>query len=43
MFGWRRWLLKLFGAKVGKVVLVRPSVKITYPWKVTLGDFVEIV
>ncbi len=40
MFGWRRWLLKLFGAKVGKGVLLRPSVKVTYPWKVTLGDFV---
>lgn len=39
MFGWRRWLLKLFGAKVGQGVLVRPSVKTTYPWKVTLGDF----
>jgi putative colanic acid biosynthesis acetyltransferase WcaF len=39
MFGWRRWLLKLFGAKVGKGVLLRPSVKVTYPWKVTIGDF----
>ncbi len=39
MFGQRRWLLKLFGAKVGKGVLLRPSVKVTYPWKVTLGDF----
>jgi putative colanic acid biosynthesis acetyltransferase WcaF len=38
MFGWRRWLLKLFGAKVGKAVLVRPSVRVTYPWKVTIGD-----
>ena len=42
MFGWRRWLLKLFGAKVGKAVLVRPSVKVTYPWKVSIGDHVWI-
>ncbi len=42
MFGWRRWLLKLFGAKVGQGVLVRPSVKTTYPWKVTIGDFAWI-
>lgn len=36
-FGWRRWLLRRFGAKVGPRVLIRPSAKITYPWKVTLG------
>lgn len=42
MFGWRRWLLKLFGAKVGKRVLIRPSAKTTYPWKVTIGDFAWI-
>jgi putative colanic acid biosynthesis acetyltransferase WcaF len=39
LFGWRRLLLKLFGAKIGKNVLVRPSVKFTYPWKVTIGDY----
>jgi putative colanic acid biosynthesis acetyltransferase WcaF len=38
MFGWRRWLLKLFGAKIGKGVLIRSSVKVTYPWKITIGD-----
>lgn len=42
MYSWRRWLLKLFGGKIGKEVLVRPSVKITYPWKVTIGDFAWI-
>lgn len=39
MYGWRRWLLKLFGAKIGKNVLIRPTVKVTYPWKVSIGDF----
>jgi putative colanic acid biosynthesis acetyltransferase WcaF len=38
-YGWRRFLLRLFGAKVGKGVLVRPSVTVTYPWKVTLEDW----
>ncbi|WP_081908899.1 putative colanic acid biosynthesis acetyltransferase [Ferriphaselus sp. R-1] len=38
MFAWRRWLLCLFGAKIGQSVLIRPSVKVTYPWKVTIGD-----
>jgi putative colanic acid biosynthesis acetyltransferase WcaF len=37
-YGWRRFLLRLFGARVGKGVLLRPSVSVTYPWKVTLGD-----
>ena len=29
----------MFGAKIGKKVLIRPSVKITYPWKVSIGDY----
>jgi putative colanic acid biosynthesis acetyltransferase WcaF len=37
MFAWRRFLLRLFGAKVGQGVLIRPSVRVTYPWKVTIG------
>ena len=37
-YGWRRGLLRLFGMRVGAGVLVRPSAKITYPWKVTVGD-----
>ena len=39
MYGWRRYLLRLFGAKIGKGVVIRPSVTITYPWKITIGDF----
>ena len=42
MFGWRRLLLSLFGAKIGKKVLIRPTVRITYPWKVRIGDFAWI-
>jgi len=38
LYGWRRFLAKLFGAKIGKNVLLRPSVKMTYPWKVSIGD-----
>lgn len=38
-YGFRRWLLRLFGAKVGKKVLIRPSATITYPWKVSIGDY----
>lgn len=38
MYGWRRFLLRLFGARVGQNVLIRPSVRTTYPWKVSIGD-----
>lgn len=39
LYSWRRFLLRLFGASVGKKVKIRPSVKITYPWKVIIGDY----
>ena len=39
MFGWRRFLLRLFGSKIGCNVKIRPSVKVTYPWKLTIGDY----
>lgn len=38
MYGWRRLLLRLFGAKIGKGVLIRSSARITYPWKLVIGD-----
>jgi putative colanic acid biosynthesis acetyltransferase WcaF len=42
LYSWRSFLLRLFGAKVGKNVIIRPSVKITYPWKIEIGDFAWI-
>ena len=41
-YGWRRFLLRLFGAKIGKQVLIRPTARITYPWKVEIGDYAWI-
>lgn len=38
LYGWRRFLLRSFGAKIGKGVIIRPSVTVTYPWKVSIGD-----
>lgn len=35
-------LLRLFGAKVGKRVLIKPSVNIKYPWLLNIGDDVWI-
>ncbi|MDZ4055644.1 MAG: WcaF family extracellular polysaccharide biosynthesis acetyltransferase [Polynucleobacter sp.] len=39
LYGFRRFVLRMFGAKIGKRVLIRPSAKFTYPWKVVIGDF----
>lgn len=39
MYGWRRFLLRLFGAKIGKKVIIRPSATITYPWKISIDDY----
>lgn len=38
-YGWRRFLLRVFGAKIGKGVIIRPSVEVTYPWKISVGDY----
>ena len=38
-YAWRRGLLRLFGAKIGRKVLLRPTARVTYPWKVEIGDF----
>jgi putative colanic acid biosynthesis acetyltransferase WcaF len=38
-YKWRNFLLRCFGAKIGSNVIIRPNVKITYPWKLTIGDY----
>ncbi|GAB4543374.1 MAG: colanic acid biosynthesis acetyltransferase WcaF [Pleurocapsa sp.] len=35
----RVWLLRLFGAKIGKGVIIRPTSRFTYPWKIAIGDY----
>ncbi len=35
-------VLRIFGAKIGKGVMVKPGVNIKYPWLLTVGDFVWI-
>ena len=32
------FLLRLFGAKVGRGVVIKPGVNIKYPWKLRIGD-----
>jgi putative colanic acid biosynthesis acetyltransferase WcaF len=36
--GIRVALLRLFGARIGKGVMIRPTARFTYPWKITIGD-----
>ena len=36
------FLLRLFGAKVGKGVNIKPSVNIKYPWRLKIGNYVWI-
>jgi len=38
LYKFRAFLLRCFGAKIGKNVLIRPTVKVTYPWKLRIGD-----
>ena len=39
LYGWRRFLLRSFGARIGRGVRIRPSASVTYPWKLTIGDW----
>lgn len=41
-FGFRRFLLRLFGAQVGKRVNVYPSSTIYFPWNLKIGDYSAI-
>lgn len=39
---WRASLLRMFGAKVGRVELLRNTVRIEIPWNIQLGNDVQI-
>ena len=40
--GLKTFLLKAFGSKIGRGVVVKPNVNIKYPWKLTIGNNVWI-
>jgi putative colanic acid biosynthesis acetyltransferase WcaF len=35
-------VLRLFGARIGQGVVIKPQVKILFPWKLAVGDFTWI-
>lgn len=37
--GLKVMLLRWFGARVGKGVVIKPAVNIKYPWRLTIGDY----
>jgi putative colanic acid biosynthesis acetyltransferase WcaF len=41
-FGWRRVVLRLFGARIGAHVNVYPSTHLYMPWNVELGDWTAL-
>lgn len=42
LFGWRRMLLRCFGAQVGRQVHIYPSARIEIPWNLRIGDQASI-
>ncbi len=36
---WRVWLLRRFGAAVGKGVVIKSHVRVKFPWKLCIGDY----
>ncbi|MPR36792.1 WcaF family extracellular polysaccharide biosynthesis acetyltransferase [Salmonirosea aquatica] len=36
--GFKRMLLRAFGAKIGKNVMIKPKVNIKYPWFLSIGE-----
>jgi putative colanic acid biosynthesis acetyltransferase WcaF len=42
LFGWRRFLLRCFGATIGKNARISPSVRVWAPWNLVVGNEVAI-
>lgn len=38
LWAWRRLVLRIFGARIGREVHVYPSVRIAIPWNISIGD-----
>jgi len=38
IYGLKRWLLRCFGATVGRGVVIKPHVRIKFPWNLRVGN-----
>lgn len=36
---WRVWLLRLFGSKIGDGVVLKPYLKVKFPWRLQIGSY----
>ncbi len=41
-YSMKKWLLRAFGASVGRDLVIKPNVNIKYPWHLSIGDNVWI-
>jgi len=41
-FGWRRFVLRVFGARIGCEVHIYPSTRIYFPWNLSVGNWSAI-
>ena len=42
LHAWRNFLLRRFGARIGRTVRIHPSTRIMFPWNLDLADHVVI-
>ena len=41
-WGWRCFLLRVFGAKIGRNVHIHPSARVFIPWNLEIGDWSSV-
>jgi len=34
------WILRLFGSQIGRGVRIKPGVRVKFPWRLSIGDYV---
>lgn len=42
LWGWRRLLLRMFGARIGRGAHIYPTARISMPWNITVGEYAAV-